>query len=758
MPASSGLERDLGLYATTAIAVGAMIGSGIFILPGVAFLEVNSAAVVMAFVVAGLLILPAALSAAELATAMPESGGAYVYVNKGMGPLLGTLAGVGNWFMLSFKGALALIGGVPYLLYVFPGITEIDVFGLPPVLTLAVVLGLFFTILNTVSTSSTGKLQFGIVAVLMIVLAGVILGSLPDVLSGAGEGTSDNIFGFTDAGFLAATALVFISYAGVIQVTSVAEEVKDPGEVIPKAIIISLVMVTALYAIITYLAVVIVDIPTLVEDVPIEEGGLNEEGEGALVAILADNTIGFIGVVGVVIAAILALASTANAGILSASRYPLAMARDGLAPSKFGDINDRFGTPAFSVLVTGGIVIALIILFPIDEVAKFGSAFQIIIFMLVNIALIGFREGAMRDYDPDFTSPLYPWMQIFGVIGGLVVITQIGTVPLIGAVAVTLISIIYFHFYVRGDAGRDAAAGQKKEKDIKESTIEETRKAIDENNNYNIMVSTNSGTTEQVSKDMVQIANAVSNSTKSNVSLVNFIEENKRVLGESHEDVKTVEKPTWGNDLIYKQEVRSDNVKKSIVEYATYNDIDFIIHEYSPAGSKGSIFREDIEWILENAPCDVLLVNDNGIDDINDVSVVTSSNYYDPVKLLVANSICMTSDANMRLIQTLSEDATDDEFESAENYHESIRDILSIDVKSEIVRTGNKTSTISNMTQDDDLVLADIGVSRLRTFRRKDLSRLAVECEPTTILVYSEKGWKYDTFYQELVMEYIFRG
>ncbi|WP_290816454.1 APC family permease, partial [Halovivax sp.] len=138
------LQRDLGLPATTAIAIGAMVGSGIFILPGIAYAEVGPA-VVVAYLVAGLLVLPAALSASEMATAMPEDGGSYVYVERGMGPLLGTIAGIGNWFMLSFKGALALIGGVPYLVYVAP---ELAAYILPIALGLAVL----FTILNVVST------------------------------------------------------------------------------------------------------------------------------------------------------------------------------------------------------------------------------------------------------------------------------------------------------------------------------------------------------------------------------------------------------------------------------------------------------------------------------------------------------------------------------------------------------------------------------------------------------------------------------
>lgn len=96
---AGGLKRDLGLGATTAIAIGAMVGSGIFILPGIAYSEAGGMAAVWAFIFAGVLVLPAAISAAEMATAMPEDGGPYLFVERGMGPLMGTVAGVGTWLI-----------------------------------------------------------------------------------------------------------------------------------------------------------------------------------------------------------------------------------------------------------------------------------------------------------------------------------------------------------------------------------------------------------------------------------------------------------------------------------------------------------------------------------------------------------------------------------------------------------------------------------------------------------------------------------
>jgi len=163
------LERDLGLFAVIAISIGAMVGSGIFILPGLA-LETAGPAVILAYLLAGVLVLPAALSKSEMATAMPEAGGTYIYIERGMGPLLGTIAGVGTWFSLSFKGALALVGGVPYMLYLF------DLPEKPIALGLAAVL----IVVNMLGAKQTGRLQVGIVAVMLAALLWFVVGGLPD--------------------------------------------------------------------------------------------------------------------------------------------------------------------------------------------------------------------------------------------------------------------------------------------------------------------------------------------------------------------------------------------------------------------------------------------------------------------------------------------------------------------------------------------------------------------------------------------------
>ena len=710
----TGLKRDLGLFSTMAIAIGAMVGSGIFILPGVAFMTVDGPAVVLAFLLAGLLVLPAAFSASEMATAMPEDGGSYVYVERGMGPLLGTIAGVGNWFMLSFKGALALVGGVPYIVFIAP---EIAAYIIP----IAVALAVFFTLINIVSTKSAGSMQFVIVGVMLVALAWFIVGGVPDINPDRTAGA----FNFGSGGLLAATALVFISYAGVIKIAAVAEEVKDPGKTIPRAMIGSLLLTTALYVGVVYVAIGVVDVPGA-----IEAGQLEADGEGPIMALAAEATLGTVGTVAIVGAALLALASTANAGLLSASRFPFAMARDGLAPSAFERVNERFNTPVLAIGLSGAIIIVFIAFLPIEQVAKFGSAFQIIVFILVNLALIGFREGAIDDYDPVFTSPLYPWMQIFGMASGFAVLTQVGTVPLAGAAFITIVSVIYFYVYVRPRTDREGAARRQVRQNVGETAVEQTKQLFEETQRYDTLVATTDETSVETKRDMLRVATDLSGLREGSVTVGEFHEVPHRAFTPGDTVAKRMDPPSWATELFEStfattdggvglaantpqtalsevtfKRITTEEVGPAIVEYASFEDESFIVLERN-VEELHELYGEGLnEHVLKNAPCGVLLVEDRGFEDIEEIAVATSSGVYDPVKLLVADAIAEETGAELSLLQTLPTNVSDERRRVVQKYHDDLRRVLTVPTDSRIIENDDRIAGLARFANAADLLV-----------------------------------------------------
>jgi len=438
---SEDLERDLGLYSVVTISMGAMIGSGIFVLPALGFKEAGPA-VVVAYVLAGLVVLPAALSKAEMATAMPESGGTYLFIDRAMGPLAGTVAGIGAWFSLVFKSSFALVGLGAYLLLF------VD---LPAGAVKLVALGLaaLIVVLNVVGTKQSGQLQAVIVTVVVAALGAYVVG-------GGIDAEPARFRPFTthgSAGVVTAAAFVFVSYAGVTKIASVAEEVEDPGRNIPLGILGSMGIMMVVYAAVVAVVVGLNEPTALLTSGP--DGGVSltpmADGAGGL--------FGGFGVVGIAVVAVLALTSMANAGVLASSRFPLAMSRDHLLPKRFTRIDPRFKTPRAAITLTGGLLIALIAFVPVVELAKLASAFQILVFTIVNVALVAFRESDVDMYEPTFTAPGYPYVQVVGVVGALALLTQMGSVPILGAAGITAGGVAWFYLYGRSRTDREGALG-----------------------------------------------------------------------------------------------------------------------------------------------------------------------------------------------------------------------------------------------------------------------------------------------------------
>ena len=416
------LERDLGLTSIIAISMGAMIGSGIFILPGLAMAEAGPA-VIFAFVLAGILVFPAAISIAELGTAMPEAGGDYIFIERGLGPAAGTIAGLGTWLMLMFKGALALVGGMFYLEAVI---------ALPGVESVALVIGTILILVNIFGVKQTGGLQVVMVIVMVMILGIFIAVSLANIEYSQftpfyDEGTS---------GLIAATVMVLISYGGVTKVAAVAEEIDNPDRNLPLGLMLSLIVTTALYALIVFVLVGLIEGEALA-------------GSNIPMVDAVEPFFGTIGVVLIVLAAMLALISTANAGILTASRYPFALSRDKLIPELFAYVSSKTNTPVIAILVTGGAMLAIILLLPVEEIAKTAGSFQIVVYILVNVALIAFRVRKPEWYTPKFKSPAYPWIQIFGILSGVFLLTQMDTLPLTGGVGIFIFGILWYLYYGR---------------------------------------------------------------------------------------------------------------------------------------------------------------------------------------------------------------------------------------------------------------------------------------------------------------------
>ena len=412
-----------------AISMGAMISSGLFILPGLAF-SVAGPAVFLAFLIAGLLAVPACFSKAELVTAMPKAGGIYYFLDRALGPLGGTLAGFSAWLSLSVKSAFAFFGMSEFLKLLVPSV---------PGKLIAICCCLVFTSINLRSTKHTGRLQVIFVGILVSILLGF-------VVIGFGSVNLDKFTSFAPGGFSGvffAAALVFVSFGGLTKTTSMAEEAKNPSRDIPFSMFFSLGFVILLYFL-----VVIVTTGVL--------PGSEFQASNTPLSDAASVIAGQPGFLIMAFAAMLAFMSTGNAGILASARFPLAMSRDKLLPPSFGKISTRRGTPYISILATS-VFMCMMLLLDFKNLVKVASALKLLLFLFVNFAVIVMRESRIHTYRPKFRSPGYPWVQIVGIAGMILLLFKIGLAALISTGAVLFGGAIWYFLYSRKRVERESA-------------------------------------------------------------------------------------------------------------------------------------------------------------------------------------------------------------------------------------------------------------------------------------------------------------
>jgi amino acid transporter/mannitol/fructose-specific phosphotransferase system IIA component (Ntr-type) len=431
------LKKQLSLLDVFCISSGAMISSGLFVLPGIAYSYVGPAAI-LAYLFAGILIIPSMFSKAELSTAMPKAGGSYFFIERSMGAATGTIGGFASWFSLALKSAFALIGIGAFAVLLFPSITPIQI------KLVAIGFCVLFTFLNFFSVKMTGKFQVGLVITLILVL-------LLYFAFGLGHLKLESYSPFMTDGLgsiFSVVGLVFISFAGLTKITSVAEEVENPKKNIPRGMFLSFFTVLLLYLLVVFVTVGVLG-PGLAP--PDAEPSLTPISDAARLFM------GNIGLILVSIAGLFAFLSTANAGILSASRYPLAMSRDHLLPQFFGKVNKRFGTPHVSILFTGIFMICMIAFFDIENLVKAASTMQLLLFIYVNASVIIMRESKLPTYRPSYRSPLYPYIQIAAILIYIFLIVEMGALPIIITGVFTALCVLWYFIYVRFRVHRKSA-------------------------------------------------------------------------------------------------------------------------------------------------------------------------------------------------------------------------------------------------------------------------------------------------------------
>jgi amino acid transporter/nucleotide-binding universal stress UspA family protein len=425
------LIRELGLKEGIAIGLGTMIGAGIFVLSALAAERAGPASAI-SYVAAGLICLPIALVVSELATGMPRAGGSYTFITEAMGPLAGSVVGPGNWLGLTFASGFYLLACGEYLSLVVP---------IPPwVSSLAV--GLLFTWLNYRGAKLTGSVQNVVVVILLVILL---------VFVGVGFFKVDAALyePFAPLGWGAVVGnigLIIVSFTGFEKISTISEEMKNPGRNLPLAIIGSVVIATVLYAsMLLVLTGIFPHVGITQREAPLVEAAGQMAGPVGTSAMLA--------------AAILATLSSANAAIMASSRINYGMGRDGVLPGWFNHIHQKHNTPSRSILVTGALGTGLSLIGRAETLAEISSALFMVSYALLCMSVIVMRHSRPPWYKPIFRAPLYP---VLPVVGGLLCLTVIVTMAPASRAAglgLVLASLVWYAVWVRRKANVEGEFG-----------------------------------------------------------------------------------------------------------------------------------------------------------------------------------------------------------------------------------------------------------------------------------------------------------
>ena len=691
------LERSLSLPYVIAISIGGMLGSGIFVLPGFAS-GLAGPSVWLAYLLGAVCVLPAALSKSELATAMPSSGGTYVYIERAFGPLFGTISGIGLWLSLLLKSSFALIGLGAYLAVLININDELTAYVALGFLSIIVLLNIF-------GVKKVGKVQLYIVSISLACLAALFFIGFPKV----NPDYLDPFMPNGNIGLISAIAFVYISYSGVIKVAAIAGEIKNPDKNLPLAMILSLFSIAAIYVFVSFILAGTVNPDSLSVDIrPIHTAAQNVGGDyfGYFAAVIG----------------VLTLMSGANSGVLASSRFPFAMARDLLMPKFFSRIHSKYLTPVFSILFTGLLMTLVILYLDVVKIAKLASAFMVMMFISVNFCVIILRETSAQWYKPTYTSPFYPFLQVFGIVSGFLLLLLLGLLPLLSILIISVIGAITYLLIGRRATRTGVLTNYGHRPALflfyKKDVSVELDPSLQTASNLDGKLASDAGTivpllgNENSAEMLVEMASAIN--MRSSVQAVNITEvPNQTFLEALNQDtpkILSIERRL--KRLSKRQELSIDfesvvthELSRTVAWLSGQTNCDWLVMGWDGRAHSGILVRNPIGWLLAHVNSNFALFKDNGIKNIGKVLIALRPGRKDKNFLSVAERICRFYNASLTLLHIVTPSFSKGAAKKMEEKSAGLLSDLKVKTELRVVQSEDPMGSMSELSSEFDLLI-----------------------------------------------------
>jgi APA family basic amino acid/polyamine antiporter len=421
------LNRSLGFWGATGIGIGAIIGTGIFVLIGVAS-GIAGPAVILSFIIAGFVALLTGLSTAELSSFILESGGSYIYTTKAFGAFPGFVVGWMKSFDYIVGASAVSVGFAAYFTYFvgIPATTGTIVF----VATLWPLVLMLLNLKGIQEASWTNNLLVALK--ILALLTFIAIGAFALLTSGS----YTNYHPFFPRGFsgvMSGAAIIFFAFIGFNTIAVMAEEIKDPEKNVPRAILFAFAVCTLIYIGVSIVAVGIVNWESL--------GSSSAPLEFALKTV-TDNI--FI-LQFVAISALFATTSVIMASIMGGSRALFAMARNGVLPKVLSTIS-RQSVPVFTLLLCGFVISGIVLATGgnLDWLASIFNFGTLLTFFFINLSLLRLRK-TMPDVKRGFKVPFYPYTPLFAIISCIILAFYLNVNAVMTACVFLAVGIVVYY-------------------------------------------------------------------------------------------------------------------------------------------------------------------------------------------------------------------------------------------------------------------------------------------------------------------------
>lgn len=677
------LSRDLGISTALAIGIGTMIAAGIFTLSGLAIRNVGSAAIV-AFLLAALVATFTALTYCEFVSIYPRTGEGYLYARK---TYPGPLAYFVGWaLILGYTSSCAFyISSLSTYFNEFIWHSPIE-----SISGIVFLIGLTF--LNIKGTEESGKFQVIVTAAKVLLLIWFIFGGLRFV------DTQEVINRFSNDWVQIGTtaAMVFITFFGFSAIAASAGEVKDPVKNIPRAIFISIGIVTVLYT-----AVVVV----------ILFAGLTEYTEASM-GEAAQKFLGPIGGYVIIGGAIFSMISASNASIMAGSRVVLSMSQLGHLPNEIGVINARTKTPIISVLLIGGTILVFTLILPLEDLSYYANTVLLLALILVNLALIIHRRK-YPDLERPFRVPLVPLVPILGILANIYLIIQIFShpMPLLLAVGTLILGLIGFFTWKGSQAVETIIPGSA-------SHIAHSRgRSRFDRDKFRILVPI---ANPQNVNSLIRIAAAIAKERDGELLLLkvvklpdqmpltgyddNSLELEQKVLNEARVFAERLDVPAHAIIRI------GYNVARAILETSREHYCDLTVLGWKGrTSSQQKILGNITDTVVNHAQTDIILVKLVGEHPIRRILLPTAGGEHAQCAEQYAHALVHANDGQLTTCQVLSNRAEENGTkQSRDNLAKSLRRLRSrgaIDLKSQLIKNNDVVDGIIEFADQYDAVM-----------------------------------------------------